>query len=69
MNEPEKSKHHLFTCGEIRAKLVQIFGKPVSDEDHLRLHREISKCWRQMPIYLIDHQLHKKIHFGDESCK
>lgn len=62
MSEPLQSNHHLFTCGEIRDKLVEIFGEPKTDEEHRRLHEEVGKCWRQMPQYLIDHQLHKKIH-------
>lgn len=62
MSEPLKSNHHLFSCPEIRAKLVEIFGEPKSDEDHRRLHAEVGKCWRAMPQYLIDHELHKKIH-------
>jgi len=65
MSEPLESNHHLFTCGEIRKKLVQIFGEPKTDEDHRRLHAEVGKCWRRMPQYKISHKLHKRIHALD----
>lgn len=57
-----RSDHHLFTMPEIRAKLVQIFGEPKTDEEHRRLHHEMRKCHSQMPVYTIDHKLHERIH-------
>lgn len=60
--EPRLSEHHLFTYQEIRAKIVQIFGEPRTDEEHIRIQEETSKAWKQMPKYLIPHELHKRIH-------
>lgn len=62
MGEPLESKHHLFSYYEIRAKLIEIFGEPKSDEDYRKLSEEAKKCKKMMPIYKIDHQLHKSIH-------
>jgi protoporphyrinogen oxidase len=60
-----KSKHHLFTYHEIRKKLIQVLGEPVTNEDHVKLQAEIRKVHKKMPVYLIDHDKHMAIHKGD----
>jgi arginine repressor len=54
MDEPKVSKHHLFTKEEIREKLKQFM--PEVTESCVR------RVWKEMPVFLIDHELHKKIH-------
>lgn len=56
------SKHHLFTYHEVRARLVEVFGQPVSDEDHRFLHKEIRKFRNKMPLYGLSYDRHKEIH-------
>lgn len=64
--EPVMSNHHLFTRPEIRAKLIQIYGEPVTEADHRRIQRLVEQCHRRIPTFKIDHALHKSIHSGDE---
>jgi len=66
-SEPEKSQHHLFTYHEVRQKLVQVFGEPITDQEHRQLHKEIFRVRKLMPKYLIDHELHKRIHKPPQS--
>ena len=62
MEEPEFSVHHLFTYSEIRAKLVQMWGWPETNEEHTRLQNEMKLIQKIIPKYRIPHSLHKKIH-------
>lgn len=62
IQHPGSSTHHLFTCPEIRAKLVEVFGHPISDNDHEWLHAEVRRIHRQMPTFDIDTDRHREIH-------
>jgi len=64
--KPGNSKHHLFTYPEIRAKLVQVYGQPFSDDDHVWLQKETRRLHRQMPTVMIDEDFHKQLHRGEE---
>jgi len=62
------SKHHLFTYYEVRKKLTQIWGEPITEEDHQKIHAEIKRVRKIMPLYEINDELHKKIHKEDGGC-
>jgi hypothetical protein len=59
---PGISKHHLFTYHEVRERLVQIHGKPKTDQDHAWLHTEIKKFRAAMPLYGLCEEFHAEIH-------
>lgn len=65
--KPGKSRHHLFSYPEIRAKLVELHGNPVTDEDHKWLHREVRRIHSKMPIYRLDAEFHRAIHLNDKA--
>lgn len=66
LQHPGRSKHHLFTYHEVRARLVEIFGLPATDADHCWLHREIIRFRKAMPLYGLDPAFHQKIHEAQE---
>lgn len=57
-----KNKHHLFTYYEVRDKLVQMWGKPKTDKEHDKIHKEIKRVRKIMPTYLVDIEHHARIH-------
>ena len=62
----DKSKHHLFTYYEVRKKLIQIFGEPITDEEHIFIQTEIKRVRKMMPLYEIDHNKHMELHKNDK---
>lgn len=59
---PGNSKHHLFTYHEVRARLVEIHGKPKTEADHEWLHAEIRRFRAAMPLYGLCEEFHRTIH-------
>ncbi len=53
------SQHHLFTRDEIRDKLLQFWP----DSTELQLDKEIKRIHKHMPVYVIEDELHIKIHY------
>lgn len=62
LDDPTVSRHHLFRRDEIREKLIEIMGTPLTQGDSDRLEREVDFAWNAMPIYTISHELHVEIH-------
>lgn len=58
----DESVHHLFSYFEIRRAVVDIFGDPKSEEEHLDLHKKIKDAFKQMPLYVIKKEHHSQIH-------
>lgn len=57
-----ESKHHLFTYYDIRARLVEIFGKPITEKDHEVLTRTAKRLHKKSPFIMLDDEVHKNIH-------
>ena len=60
--EKMKTKHHLFTKRDVRAKLIEIMGAPKTDIEHTYLSQEVKWAWGMMPKYKIDDVRHRLIH-------
>lgn len=59
--EPENN-HHLFTYGEIRLKLEEVFGTPEKPEEHEAIQKEALRVWNRMPQYKMTIKDHNAIH-------
>jgi len=56
------SKHHLFSYYEVKAKIVELFGRPKTEKEHEKLHWRIQKCMAQIPVFVILKKQHEKLH-------
>ena len=65
--EPGNSRHHLFTYHDIRAKLVEVYGEPVTDDDHQWLQKETRRLWKQSPTVMLDSDFHRQLHNAQQS--
>ena len=63
---PGNSRHHLFTYHEIRAKLVAVYGTPVTDDDHRWLQKETRRIHRKTETVMIDAEFHQGLNCGDK---
>ena len=59
---PGNSKHHLFSYHEVRKRLIEIYGKPKNDEDHIFLQNEVIAFRKRMKLYGLLEDFHKEIH-------
>lgn len=62
-----ENRHHLFSYQEIKFNLLQIYGQPITEEEHDIINKEVMKVWRKMPKYRIMKSLHSEIH--NDICK
>lgn len=56
------SKHHLFDYPEIRINLIKLFGEPITDEDHITLHKRCKICMDEIPVFVIEKKRHEEYH-------
>ncbi|MCK4814918.1 hypothetical protein KA005_04035 [bacterium] len=62
IKHPGNSRHHLFSYYEIRDKLIEIFGEPKTDEEHIFIQKKTTKIRSRMPLYGLSDEFHQEIH-------
>jgi hypothetical protein len=58
------SRHHLFNYREVKEKLITLFGKPETDEEHKTLSKRCRNVMNNMPVFIIDAKVHEKYEKG-----
>jgi len=64
LNEKRKGKrdrHHIFTYYDIRAELINIFGKPNNESEHIELQEQVKKIHKRTPFTIIQRKLHEEL--------
>lgn len=69
IKNPGNSRHHLFTYLEVKQRLIDVFGIPDTDEEHIFMQREVVKFRKNMKLYAISEEYHRSLHKKNDFFK
>jgi hypothetical protein len=61
-SEKEGSSHHLFDYIDVKDKIEELFGSPLTEQDHLVQQKRIILVMDNMPCFVLTHKKHMEYH-------
>jgi len=64
--EKKEDNHHMFKYVEVKDRLIDIFGKPKTQDENEKFSKLCGDTWKKIPKFKIELNKHRSIHKAEK---